>query len=785
MVQSWFFRLAAGICVFCLSAAPVFGQAVFAVSSSQRTAADVGVTELTGQIAIVVQSGTTVSAPLQIQYSAQITNSLATDITVSGTGNLGGVPHATFAGDGTSIIINVPAGGTTPNRITIQGVRVAIAGQHYTSVTATVSSPTGAGNSISGSNTVTVIGTIIPALAVDMSTTQPLTFRAGAALNTTSTFTIKEGFASAFTYSAAFPGLYGQTVDTEIRVTPYPSLPTGVTITFQGTLNDESGNGGVLQTASGLDETIPHADGTTSVVYSYAGAPSSAPQSFPITVTLSSVSSTAGSGLIDFQLALIPIGIASPTPSSPSADIPRYWEQLVPDPSALPGFNTTVELAFPFRAQSDATYTGFAMTNPMNFQVSVTLTPYDGSGSSIASPVTFTIPPNGQIAKLATDSDVFGPGFNATSGGTIRAVGRTPTLAGFYLLGDINGPRLDGANGAENLLGNWTWPVIFRQTPSPFTTFEMFNPSTGTATVGLTLSDSNGATLATPSQSINASGTATLRFQDLFPGVDLNSFTGGYVVGHSDVPLVVRETFGNSLDSNVLTGQASQANSTFYLPHFATGGGYTTELTIVDTDVMEADLTVTLLDGNGASITGPAAISIKAGKQSVQTLASLFPALGASLITGYIRIDEAPIYRGPFPAVYPSIAGSLRFSIANGSSSSALPLNSSSASDFVYSHVAEAAGFWTGIAILNTNSTAASVTVQVLTASGASLGTKTLTLQPGQKTSQLLDQLVPAAAGQSSGYIHITSSLPVVSFSLFGTNNGLSLSAIPLQNIGN
>jgi hypothetical protein len=755
------------------------------VSSSQATAADIGVAELTGQITLTVLSGPTVSAPLQIQYSAQVTNNAANEISVTGTGGLAGIaPAPTLAAESNAIIINVPAGGTTGNQILIQGVRVALAGQNYTSVTASISSPTGAGNGIAaGQTTVTVVGSILQPLAVDTSATQPLAFTRGVATNDTSSFIIKEGFATAFTSSV---GTFGQTVPTRIRITPYPDIPAGAKVTFSATATSDLGS--VLTTTSGLDETIPGDDGSTSVVYQFAAAPGSAAQveSFTISVSMT-VSPTAGTGIVDFQVALFPIGIAAPNTGSPSTDIPRYWERIIPDPSALPGFSSTVELAFPFRAQSDATYTAFALTNPLNFRVDVTLTPYDPSGSAIMDPITLTIPPNGQIAKLATDTDVFGSSFNASTAGTIRAVGKTPTLAGFYLLGDVSGSRLDGSTAEESTLGSWTWPVVFRQTPTPFTTFEMFNPGTATATVGLTLFDSNGATISTSSRSIEASGTVTQRFEELFAGIDLNSFAGGYVTGQSDVPLVVRETFGNALDSNVLPGQVGQAASTFYLPHFASGAGYTTELTLVNADLsVVANLTVVLLDNSGVTIASSPTISIQPRAQKIQTLASLFPALGGSLTTGYIRIDVAPVFKGPFSTTTP-IAGSLRFSAANGSSSSALPLIAASASDFVYSHVAETAGYYTGVAILNTNSSAASVSVQVFTKDGTAVNSTpySLTLAPGQRIAKLLDELIPAVRGQSGGYIHIWSSLPVTSFSLFGSNDGLSLSAIPLQNIGN
>jgi hypothetical protein len=43
--------------------------------------------------------------------------------------------------------------------------------------------------------------------------------------------------------------------------------------------------------------------------------------------------------------------------------------------------------------------------------------------------------------------------------------------------------------------------------------------------------------------------------------------------------------------------------------------------------------------------------------------------------------------------------------------------------------------------------------------------------------------MIPATLGQIGGYVHIQSDQPVLSFSLFGTNDGKVLSAIPPQSI--
>jgi len=82
---------------------------------------------------------------------------------------------------------------------------------------------------------------------------------------------------------------------------------------------------------------------------------------------------------------------------------------------------------------------------------------------------------------------------------------------------------------------------------------------------------------------------------------------------------------------------------------------------------------------------------------------------------------------------------------------------------------------------VNTNSTVETVTVEVYSKDGAKVGYFSTPLQPGQRFSKLLYELVPFSKGQTGGYVHVLASKPVLSFSLFGTTDGRSLTAIPPQ----
>jgi hypothetical protein len=761
-----------------------FGQAVFTVGNSQPTAADIGFTELTGSITLTIISGTSVAAPFVIAYPAAITNNAASEISVTGTGNLAIIaPAPDLDLSANTIRIIVPSGGTAGDRIQISGVRLAVAGSGVAQVKATISSSPAPSNTITvGEDKPMVIGAVKEPFSLDQSA-DPLTYANGMAEPASTSLTLSEKYMSAFSDAI---GNAGQTVPTRIRLTPFPSIPAGAKITFDATASS-SETGAVITTLSGSAETVPRADGSTDVTYvftSMAGSPSTV-ESFHFGVSLSQIPDS-GSGTIRFQAAILPIGATVPNQQFPSTDIPRYAERLVPDEVDL--MTGSTELVFPFRKASDDTYTGVAITNPQNFRIRITLTAYDDSGTLIAgnniiNPVTVILPRKGQYAELA--SQIFGSGFSPSSPGTIRVLGQTTELEGFYITGDNSGPKFDGSTGDIQSAFSWYIPLIFRQGSAPFNLVEIINPGNQQAAITLRLKDENGNQLATATRTLAAGGTFLQDIHDIF-GINLDSFQGGYIKEESNVEAVVHGVFGNALESNILPGQLPPSPPLFYVPHFATGGPYSTELAIVNTHASRsAALTLTLLDNEGEPIPiagNPLEIDILPGAQLKQTLRNLFPALGLDLITGSIRVETKPFILGGF-RVAPWLVGAVRFSAADGSASASIPLFLPPSTSFVYSHVAQDLGYFTGVAMMNTYETPASLKLDVYTKDGILSGSYSSVMQPGERFAKLLYQLVPASAGQVGGYIRVTSDIPLTSLSLFGTENLRSLSAIPLQDL--
>jgi hypothetical protein len=90
----------------------------------------------------------------------------------------------------------------------------------------------------------------------------------------------------------------------------------------------------------------------------------------------------------------------------------------------------------------------------------------------------------------------------------------------------------------------------------------------------------------------------------------------------------------------------------------------------------------------------------------------------------------------------------------------------------IFSHVATSLGYFTGVALLNPGQIANPYRVMAFNKeTGASLGVFDGVLQPGERISKLITELIPddAADGQSGGFIWVKTEQPAYMTSLFGT----------------
>jgi len=245
--------------------------------------------------------------------------------------------------------------------------------------------------------------------------------------------------------------------------------------------------------------------------------------------------------------------------------------------------------------------------------------------------------------------------------------------------------------------------------------------------------------------------------------------------------VVAFETFGNDQSLNLLSAQPlSPGWLSYSIPHFAVGGGFDTELNLINTDSSRSvTLRIMALDDQGNARLNPVQVSLGPLEQGVFHLSSLLGISSNEQIVGSLRIDlEEGFDSSLDPA---SVNGSLRLKSSDGRLSASLPLLLPRDADAFYAHIAQDLGFFTGVAVLNPHRSPVEVRVEAFDQVGDPLGENTFTLPGGSRKAKLLMELIPATAGQVGGYFRVRAAREIVSFALFGDLASESISIIPSQ----
>ena len=240
----------------------LLGQGFFQGFGFPKTVTATGQTETVGTITVSLRQGTTVAGTLVLDLSPlQLTNTLATDISVLPSGNLA-VGAVTMDTEKSLVRVPVLAGGTS-GAIRIDGIRVAVAGTGITSMNVRLSWE-GSLNVLTSGDSVPVIDSVQSGLAADPITDRFVVFN-GKVFDNTSTISLREGYAGAFSSSTA----YGQTVPTRvrIRVTDYTA---NLQMTFPVSVTAKN-SGATLTTVEGAPVTLPRANGNLEVTYNFSG----------------------------------------------------------------------------------------------------------------------------------------------------------------------------------------------------------------------------------------------------------------------------------------------------------------------------------------------------------------------------------------------------------------------------------------------------------------------------------------------------------------------------------
>jgi hypothetical protein len=386
------------------------------------------------------------------------------------------------------------------------------------------------------------------------------------------------------------------------------------------------------------------------------------------------------------------------------------------------------------------------------------------TGSGVQNPAEVTVPAGAQVAQLA--SQIFGTGIVGRSG-WIELTASDPGASGFFELFDNALSTFDGASFPTVPSSRLIFPHVDQDT----TLYIVNTGDRSAATTGVYVFDNNGSLAGSTMFSLNAKAGWTGRVADLIPA--LQSIDGYVVVdtqgnlfqGSSET-LVGMQSFQRG-DSSIVLGQADpDIVRTGYATHIAVGGGYATRLTLVNPASSPQQVQLTL---SGATVTR----TIPAKGRLDESLAQMFNISGNSLTTGYLKVQAVD---------GPGVGGYVEITTAEGLVRTTTPIAREAQRRLIFSHIAQGGGYFTGLALLNTESSAATVTIEVDAPGGTVLGSKVVTLQSGDRLTALISELFPNITNQLGGFVRVTSTQPIYGLEIFGSvdqRSGSFLTNIP------
>jgi hypothetical protein len=302
------------------------------------------------------------------------------------------------------------------------------------------------------------------------------------------------------------------------------------------------------------------------------------------------------------------------------------------------------------------------------------------------------------------------------------------------------------------------------------------NPNSDPAAISFSFTDANGQTVSSGSGTVPANGQLAA-FLDEAPFGGPSRFTGSFSITSSrGVSLVALRGYLNERSEMLLTTTAvanldpTVAAGTLF-PHFADGGGWSTQIALVNPTDNAITGTLRFLDSrgqpssitlNGAAVIGDFDYSIPP-RAAVQLLTG---GAASAASAGSIRIIPSPNNAVP--------AGSVVFSYRNGGvrvTEAGLPASTPALAFRIYAEGSQSTQ--SGIAITNPSAAAVTVNVELINPGGSTIASGTVTVGPNSQAASFLSQ-IPGFDGVRlpfQGLLRVTSAAPVAVAGLRGRYN--------------
>jgi hypothetical protein len=416
-------------------------------------------------------------------------------------------------------------------------------------------------------------------------------------------------------------------------------------------------------------------------------------------------------------------------------------------------------LVLPILSTARADFVGLAMVNGSSEACRVSLRGYDTGGAPFGSLYERAIAAHSQFSILLTEA------LGSLKEGWVEIRSDKPNLLSFTLTGNYAQTRLDGADLTPATTVRLLFPEL-RTTGDQETWFFVVNPHAERLNVVFRWQRPGGffSDRALP---IPAKGMLRHSFRQLFGNGSVGYLT---LTVQEKKPVFGMQTFGGAQALGGLRAlDLDQPASLLYGAQLATTPGLDTVINVINAGPA-GEVKLEALAESGELIDSTTVPKLAANEQYRRPAREIF-GYSAETVVGWLRITSPTA----------KLLGNVTFGDPAGAFLASLPLQSYGAYEFVLGHVAETAEMFTGVTVLNANSTPAQLSVEVFNSSTELTGLSLFELAAGEKRARLLHEIVSGFGTQTGGFIRVRSDLPILSFELFGRYNLTLLSAVPLQ----
>ncbi len=317
--------------------------------------------------------------------------------------------------------------------------------------------------------------------------------------------------------------------------------------------------------------------------------------------------------------------------------------------------------------------------------------------------------------------------------------------------GTINGFAIFQDNGQEAVVPLETrnapsYLVAFDNTGGLLTGLAVANVGGTSSPIPVILRDDTGAQIGTGQLSVASNGNTSFVLDDAADGFPITANKRGTIEvdtpAGGQVSVLCLRANGAAITTLPVFASVQSGNGT--LAHIASGGGWQTSITLVNTGTTSAQISLNFFDEAGNPMTLPLLFP-QTGVATSETSISQSLAAGASLVINTQGLDSQPAQVGS--AALATAGGAVSgFAIFQNSGQEAVVPLVTGATDFTTLVFDNTNNVATGVAVANSSATAATIMMMFRDDTGATLGADVLTLPGNGHTSFILSAQYPATA---------------------------------------